>query len=218
MSEFAEVVRRRRMTRAFDSRPVDADDLDRLVDLAARAPSAGKAQGWHLLVLEGDDTALFWDATLPAVRRDSFRWKKLLSAPVVALPFADPKAYTERYAEPDKIQTGLGAGPEAWPVPYWTIDASMSVMTLLLAAEDSGLGALFFGVFRGERELRQVLGVPPGPVLLGALALGYASVRGPDDTDPGRSAHRRRRPPSEIIHRGRWEGSRVASSPSPGDR
>ena len=106
---------------------------------------------------------VFWDTTLPAVRRDSFRWQQLLSAPVIALPFADAKAYTDRYAEPDKIQTGLGAGTDAWPVPYWTIDASMSVMTLLLAAEDVGLGALFFGVFRGERELRQVLGVPPGP-------------------------------------------------------
>ena len=214
MSEFADVVRRRRMTRAFDSRPVDPDDLDRLVDLASRAPSAGKAQGWHLLVLEGADTALFWDATLPPVRRDSFRYQKLLSAPVIALPFADAKAYTDRYAQPDKIQTGLGAGPEAWPVPYWTIDASMSVMTLLLAAEDAGLGALFFGVFRGERELRQRLGVPPGLELLGALAIGYPG--GPaDDTGPGRSAGRRRRPPSEIIHRGRWEGIR-ASSPVPG--
>ena len=81
---------------------------------------------------------IFWDATLPAVRRDSFRWQQLLSAPVIALPFADSKAYTDRYGEPDKVQTGLGAGPDAWPAPYWTIDASMSVMTMLLAAEDVG--------------------------------------------------------------------------------
>ena len=95
------------------------------------------------------------------------------SAPVIALPFADSKAYTDRYGEPDKVQTGLGAGPDAWPVPYWTIDASMSVMTMLLAAEDVGLGALFFGVFRGERELRQRLGIPPGLELLGAMAIGH---------------------------------------------
>jgi nitroreductase len=204
MTEFAEVVRNRRMTRAFDPTPVDPAAIDDMVDLASRAPSAGKAQGWHLVVLEGDDTAVFWDTTLPTVRRDSFRWQQLLSAPVIALPFADSKAYTDRYAEPDKIQTGLGAGPDAWPVPYWTVDASMSVMTLLLAAEDVGLGALFFGVFRGERELRQALSVPPGLELLGALAIGHPSTRSGDDTDPGRSADRRRRQPGEIIHRGRW--------------
>ncbi|MGI9645439.1 MAG: nitroreductase family protein [Ilumatobacteraceae bacterium] len=202
MTEFAQVVRNRRMTRAFESTPVAWDTLDEIVDLASRAPSAGKTQGWHLVVLEGSETAMFWDTTLPKVRRDSFRWQQLLSAPVVALPLADAKAYTDRYSEPDKVQTGLGAGPDAWPAPYWTIDTAMSVMTLLLAAEDVGLGALFFGVFRGERELRQQLGIPPSLDLLGAIALGHAA--GGATSDPGRSAARQRRGPNEIIRRGRW--------------
>ena len=37
----------------------------------------------------------------------------------------------------------------------------------------SGLGALFFGVFRGERELRQRLAIPPGLELIGAMAIGH---------------------------------------------
>jgi len=205
MTEFAEVVRSRRMTRAFADRPIDPQVIDDLVDLAARSPSAGKTQGWHLVVLEGDETAQFWDSTLPAVKRDSFRWKRLLNAPVIALPLADAKAYVERYGEPDKVQTGLGAGASAWPVPYWTIDTSMAVMTLLLAAEDAGLGALFFGVFRGERELRHRLGIPGGLELLGALALGYpADPDGGAESGPGRSAARDRRGPRQIIHRARW--------------
>ena len=205
MREFAEVVRSRRMTRAFDDRPIAPVVIDHLVDLAARAPSAGKTQGWHLVVLEGAETALFWDSTLPAVKRDSFRWKRLLSAPVIALPLADSKAYVDRYAEPDKAQTGLGSGPGAWPVPYWTIDTSMAVMTLLLAAEDLGLGALFVGVFRGEREVRQRLGSPPGLELLGAVALGHPAPPAQDESSgPGRSAGRERRRSTQIIHRGRW--------------
>jgi nitroreductase len=193
------------MTRAFDDRPIQPAVIDHLVDLAARAPSAGKTQGWHLVVLEGAETSLFWDSTLPAVKRDSFRWKRLLSAPVIALPLADSRAYVDRYAEPDKAQTGLGSGTGAWPVPYWTIDTSMAVMTLLLAAEDLGLGALFFGVFRGERELRQRLGIPPGLELLGAVALGHPAPPAQDGSSgPGRSAGRERRRPAQIIHRGRW--------------
>ncbi len=205
MTEFAEVVRGRRMTRAFDGRPIEPGVLDELVDLASRAPSAGKTQGWHLVVLEGDETSQFWDATLPAVRRDSFRWQRLLTAPVIALPLADSKAYVDRYAEPDKARTGLGTGASAWPVPYWTIDTSMAMMTLLLAAEDVGLGALFFGVFRGERELRHQLGIPGGLELLGAIALGYplAESTGPA-SGSGRSAGRSRRPAHQIIHRGNW--------------
>lgn len=204
-----DVVRGRRMTRSFRPDPLPDRLLDELVDLASRAPSAGKAQGWHFLALEGDDTASFWDITLPESRRATFRWQHLLDAPVILLPFADPQVYVDRYAEPDKSATGLGEGPDAWPAPYWTIDTSMAVMTLLLGAEDAGLGALFFGVFRGEQPLREALGVPDRLQLLGAIALGYATGEHPDGDDgvgggSGRSAHRPRRAPAEIIHRGRW--------------
>ena len=208
MTEFADVVRRRRMTRAFRREPLAAGTLDRLVDLASRAPSAGKTQGWHLVVLEGDDTARFWDITLPAERRSTFRWQRLLDAPVIALPLADPDAYVARYAEPDKAATGLGASADAWTTPYWTVDASMALMTLLLAAEDEGLGALLFGVFRGEEQLRVELAIPAHLQLLGAVALGHpaepADSAGAGGGGTGRSAGRRRRPPSEIVHRGRF--------------
>jgi nitroreductase len=181
--------------------------LNTLVDLASRAPSAGKVQGWHLVVLRGEETALFWDITLPAMGRGTFKWQRLLDAPVIALPFADQRAYTSRYAEPDKAGSGLGAGTQAWPAPYWTIDSAMAVMTLLLAAEDAGLGALFFGVFKGERRLRQRLGIPPGLDLLGAIALGHRfhdPATDPAPDAPGRSAGRSRRRPSDIIHLGGW--------------
>jgi len=211
MAEFADVVRRRRMTRAFDGRPIAPELLSELVELASWAPSAGKTQGWHLVVLEGEETARFWDITLPAMRRGAFRWQRLLDAPVIALPLADPRAYTARYSEPDKQATGLGGSAEAWPVPYWTVDASMSVMSLLLAAEAAGLGALFFGVFRGERALRRALGIPSSMQMLGAIALGHrADPTGPTSSDdagpggPGRSVRQRRRRPDEIIHRGGW--------------
>ena len=188
------------MTRAFRPDSLPDGVLEGLVDLAARAPSAGKTQGWHLVVLEGADTSRFWDVTLPPERRAGFRWQGLLDAPAILLPLADPQAYVDRYAEPDKARSGLGESPESWPAPYWTIDAAMAVMTLLLAAEDAGLGALFFGVFDGEAELRAALDIPDGLELLGAIALGHAA----DATGTGRSADRPRRSADEIIRRGRW--------------
>ena len=195
---FADVVRRRRMTRAFRPDPLPPGLLDDLVDLAARAPSAGKTQGWHLVVLEGEATSRFWDVTLPAERRPAFRWQRLLDAPVIAVVLADPQAYVDRYAEPDKAATGLGIGTDCWPTPYWTVDAAMATMTLLLAAEDAGLGALFFGVFLGEHELRTALSIPDRLELIGALAIGY---RAASDDEPGRSADRPRRGANLIVHR-----------------
>jgi nitroreductase len=189
------------MTRSFDARPLAPGTLERLVDLASRAPSAGKSQGWHLVVLEGAATSRFWDVTLPAEARTGFAWPRLLDAPVIALVLADPSAYVARYAEPDKAATGLGESAEKWPVPYWTVDAAFSVMTLLLAAEAEGLGALFFGVFRNEEQLRVRLGIPEDLEILGVIALGWRG--GPSDR-AGTSASRPRRGVDEIIHRDAW--------------
>ena len=191
------------MTRAFDGRPVPTALLHHLVSLASRAPSAGKTQGWDLVVLNGHETSRFWDVTLPPQRRSGFRWPNLLTAPVIALAFADPSAYVQRYSEADKASTGLGSGVHAWPTPYWTIDAAMSVNTLLLAAQDAGLGALFFGVFNGATELRVSLGVPDHVQLLGAIALGWP-LASPASVGEGRSASRQRRTPQSIVHNGEW--------------
>jgi nitroreductase len=192
------------MCRSFRPDPIDPAVLDHMVDLAARAPSAGKTQGWHLVVLEGADTDRFWRHAFPVERRGSFRFPGLFDAPLILLPFADPDAYVTRYAEPDKAATGLGGSPDDWPTPYWTIDASMSVMTLLLGAEDAGLGALLFAVFHGEAEVRAELGVPEGLQLLGAIAMGHPAEDAGTNDRQGVSARRPRRSAAEIVHRGGW--------------
>ena len=198
--QFADCARSRKMVRAFQKKSVDAELLNRIVEIASWAPSAGKAQGWHLLVLQNEDTNRFWNVTLPKEKRASFRWQHLLDAPVIALAFADPNAYLERYSEPDKAATKLGSSTESWPTPYWTVDASFATMQLLLAAHDVGLGALFFGVFSGEQKLRSDFNVPEQMQLIGAVALGWPIPE--KATEKGASARRPRRKPSEIIHEG----------------
>jgi len=44
------------MTRSFERRPVEPALLEHLIELATWAPSAGKTQGWHVVVLRDDDT------------------------------------------------------------------------------------------------------------------------------------------------------------------
>ena len=199
--EFADVVRSRRMTRAFSTEPVDRAILEQLVDLASRAPSAGKSQGFTLVAFEGAETATFWDVTLPKEERSTFAWPKLLDAPFIALVCADRRAYLERYSEPDKARTGLGASVEAWPAPYWTIDAAFSTMLLLGAAHDVGLGSLFFALARGEETLRERCAIPEEVEILGVIALGWPDG---DVTRKGHSARRARRPVSSILRFRNW--------------
>lgn len=199
--EYAEVIRRRRMCRSFRVDAVDPAALDRVLDAGRRAPAAGNTAGTHLLVLEGpEQTARYWDVTLPTARRAGFRWPRLLDAPVLVLPLADPSAYVARYAEPDKASTGLGEGADAWATPYWTVDTAFAAMSILLAAENEGLGALLFGMFRHEAAVRATLGVPDDLVAIGTIALGHPA----GDDAPGRSAARSRPSLDQVVHRGGW--------------
>ena len=186
------------MVRSFLDRPVPPEILDGILDAARRAPSAGYTQGTEFLVLEGaEQTSRFWDATFPAPEREAFAWPGLFRAPVIVVPMSSRQAYLDRYAEPDK---GWSDRDEArWPVPYWHVDAGFAVMVLLLAAVDAGLGALFFGTFRGVGELRAAFGVPERFEPVGAVALGY-----PAPDRPSGSLARGRRPFDELVHRGRW--------------
>lgn len=199
--ELDEALRRRRMVRSFSSRPVDEAVLDRVLDASRRAPSAGNSQGLDLVVLVGDETARYWDVTLPAERRSSFRWPGLLRAPVLVVAVTDPQAYVARYAEGDKAATGLGTGADAWPVPYWFVDAGAAVENLLLAVVAAGLGACLFGPFGHEEAVREALGVPAGRRLVATIAVGHPD--GGED-GPGRSADRARRPLDDVVHRGGW--------------
>lgn len=192
------------MCRDYQDRPVESAVLDRILDQARRAPSAGFSQGIDFVVLEGSDTARFWDHTLPPPERESFAWPGLLRAPVIVIPIADERAYLDRYSQPDKAKAGLGESADAWPVPYWFIDTGMAGMALLYAVVNEGLGALFFGIFRNEAALLLSLGVPAGRRPIGAIALGHPTVAARAVARRGSPVVRARRRLDEVVHRGGW--------------
>ena len=195
--EFQEVVRRRRMVRNFDARPIPAEILERILANAQHAPSAGFSQGFEFLVLEGPvQTGRFWDAVFPGERREGFGWPGLFRAPVLIVPLAHKQAYLDRYAEADKGWTDRDE--RRWPVPYWYIDTGFAALLMLLTAVDAGLGALFFGI-TDAAAFRAAFNVPDGYEPIGAIAIGY---RAPDR--PSDSLKRGRRPQEAVVHRGGW--------------
>jgi nitroreductase len=188
------------MTRNFSGRPPEPGAVDRLLEGALRAPSAGNTQGREFVVLEGaDQTSRYWSATTDtAWRSRSTRFAGLARAPVIVLPYADPDAYDARYREEDKARPDSAAID--WVVPFWFVDAAFATMALLLGAADQGIGASFLGNFRGEEQLRHAIGVPARLRWLGAVLLGEASEPDP----PTSSAGRPRRTLEDSVHRGRW--------------
>src|ERR1700733_2435548 len=162
--ELGEAVRRRAMVRSFSAEPVERGAVAAILEAALRAPTAGNTGGTAWVALVGpEETEAYWSATTDEAWRSSnpARAAGLHRAPALVLAYAPPAAYVARYGEADKAGSGLGAGADAWPVPYWHGDAAFGVMTVLLAAVDHGLGACVLGNFRGGEVLAAALGVLP---------------------------------------------------------
>jgi nitroreductase len=186
------------MIRTYDpDRPVPAETVQELLDLAVRAPSAGHTQGWQILVLDDiTSRTRFWDATIdPGERADDWL-TRLQTAPVLVVFFSDKRAYLDRYAEPDKGWTDRSEAH--WPMPYWHVDTGMAAMIFLLAAQDARLAACFFGV-PGEKwdAVFAAFRVPAGLAPVGVVSLGH---RAPDRRSP--SLSRGRRPLSDVVSYG----------------
>ncbi|HJQ04738.1 MAG TPA: nitroreductase family protein [Nocardioides sp.] len=205
--EFAEVVRRRRMTRAYDTAPVDPAVVERLIAQAHRAPSAGNSAGWAFVVLDTPaDVARFWqaqtDAALPGGSPDAWL-TGMMRAPVVVVPCSRRSVYLDRYAGADKARAGLGDRDEKqWAMPYWDLDTAMAALLVLQGATDAGLGSCFFGLVPGHVDaVKAALGLTgdDAPHPIGAITIGH-----PDPARPAARSLRRRTDWRAVAHRGAY--------------
>ena len=195
--EFAEVVRKRKMIRSYLDKPVNPSALERIIDAARRAPSAGHSQGQYLVVVTEPDTrkaiaelgdeAHYVASGMPP-------W--MSTAPVHLVVCVREDDYHERYREPDKLNSD---GTEInWPVPYWWVDAGATMMLVLLATVNEGLSAGIFGSHR-LGGLKELLGIPNDVSPVGIITIGHAA-----STATTGSAKRGRKAPERVVHRERW--------------
>jgi nitroreductase len=204
--EFREVVRRRRMVRRYAEEPVDPAIVDRMLEHATHAPSAGFSQGWAFLRLDTpDDLARFWSSTTPpdADQTVGNEWLDgMRTAPVVIVPLSNRDAYLDRYAQQDKGWTDRDE--KRWPVPYWHIDTGMASLLILQTAVDEGLGACFFGIPPEQFDaFRAAFDVPAAYTPIGAISIGH---RVADLGAKGSPTRRPRKSLDDVVHRGRWGG------------
>lgn len=196
--EFSHVVRRRKMVRNYTTEPVDPAAVDRALENATRAPSAGFSQGWAFLRLDQPDSVgAYWEATAdPDFAPD--RWLSgMQKAPVLIVPLSCKAAYLNRYAEPDKGWTDRDEA--RWPMPFWHMDAAMASLLILQTATDEGLGACFFGI-PPERvaNLKAEFGIPDDHDPIGAITIGHPATGGAQ----GSTKTRKRR--ADVVHHNRW--------------
>jgi nitroreductase len=158
------------MVRRFAPDPVPEESIERIVEAAQHAPSAGFSQGQRLVVVSDPERRhrIAGIANEPYYVEAGFDpW--LSQAPLHIVPCVSEEVYHRRYREPDKIRPD---GSEVdWPVPFWWIDVGATLQLILLAAVDEGLAAGFCGVDDVE-ALRRELAIPAEYTPIGVVTVG----------------------------------------------
>ncbi len=151
--EFFDLIRRRCSVRGYQSRPVEKEILDKVLESAILAPTAANRQPFRLIVIPTRGRE-------PALKRIYPRdW--FLQAPLVICACAvNSEAWTRRDGK-----------------SYADVDVAIAMDHLILAAHDLGLGTCWVGAF-DPAAAREVLGLEPGLEPLAFTPLGYPADEG----------------------------------------
>lgn len=169
-----DAIRRKRMVRRFESRPVSADHLERVLDAGRHAGSSKNLQRWDFLVVEEREQL----RRLAGVGR--YAGHLAGAAVAVALVTPDPMAH----GEPLSVMWDLG----------------LAAQNMMLAAWELGIGSCPATVY-DQALARSLLGYPDDHHCEYLLSFGYPAD--PEDlTRPPKPGGRRSL--AEVVHRGRW--------------
>ena len=149
--DYYEVTRKRHSIRGYESRDVEQDKLERILEAARIAPSACNAQPWRFVVVRKTEIK----EELKAAYSKSWFW----TAPVIIC--------------------ACGILAEAWRrsdgKSYLDVDVAIAMDHLILAATAEGLGTCWIGAF-DPIEVRRILHLSPGIEPIALTPLGYSSV------------------------------------------
>lgn len=173
---------RRKSVRRYTGEPLAPGVLEKLLDAAIQAPSAGNMQPWEFIVLEGEEIRKAAVATTYigyfAGPDNQQSW--MLEASAIVAVCVNRRRTVGRYGE---------------RVAHHSVqDVAAAIENLMITATEMGLGTCWVGGFK-EAELTKLLGVPEGVQVLSMVAIGY----------PAHTPAAKARLPLELItHRNRW--------------
>jgi len=171
----------RRDVRRFRRDPLPEGCLDRLLQIAALAPSVGLSQPWRFVIVENPErraaiTANFERANAAALAAQdgadaqhyaSLKLAGLREAPVHLAVFADRGTAQGR---------GLGRRTMPETIEYSVV---LAIHTLWLAARAEGVGLGWISILETD-EIAALLEIPADWSFIGYLCLGYPETA--DDT------------------------------------
>jgi nitroreductase len=165
-----EAVKGRRSIRAYKSDNVSSEIVEKLVEAALWAPSAGNIQPWEFIIVRKPEIKR---KLVEAALDQTF----IEEAPVVIVVCAN------------EVRSSQGYGIRGKTL-YCLQDTAAAIQNIHLTAHSVGLGTCWIGAFK-EEEARQILNIPKGVRPIAIIPIGYAAES---------PAPRNRRPLNQIVH------------------
>ncbi|MEE9323624.1 MAG: nitroreductase family protein [Candidatus Aenigmarchaeota archaeon] len=164
--ELGEAIRNRRSIRSYQNRPVEDEKIEKIIEAAHWAPSAGNLQSVEYIIVKDKETKE--RLAEAALGQDHVR-----EAPVnivICCNFRKIAHYGRRGEELYSLQ-----------------ESGACVQNLMLTAHSLGLGTCWVGAF-SEEKAREIIGTKENVRPVGIITLGYpdespgSSRRGPKDS------------------------------------
>ncbi|NOX19855.1 MAG: NAD(P)H-dependent dehydrogenase/reductase [Nitrospirae bacterium] len=155
---FIELLRGRRSIRRYESREVEKEKIDLILEAALRAPSSRSLNPWEFIVVT--DKELIEKLSRAKEHGSAF----LKGAPLAVVVCADPER-----------------------CDVWVEDCSIASILIQLQAHDLGLGSCWVQIRKrmhdsvktAEDYVKEVLGIPDNRVVESIIGIGYSAEKKP---------------------------------------
>ncbi|MCD6445589.1 nitroreductase family protein [Candidatus Bathyarchaeota archaeon] len=165
-----EAIKNRRSIRAFKNEDISSETVEKLIDAARWAPSAGNIQPWEFIIVKNSEVKR-------RLAEAALNQKFIEEAPIVIVVCADENRSFKGYGLRGKSL-------------YCIQDTAAAIQNIHLAACSLGLATCWVGAFK-EEDVRKILDVPDGVRPVALVPVGYPAEK---PSPPSR------RPLSQIIH------------------
>lgn len=179
-----EAAEQRRSIRSFEQQPIPHADVDAILDVVRRAPSAFNVQPWRFVVVETPELKQRLAAA-------AYNQRQVLSAPAVVVLYTDMAGTLDAVDEvlhpgmPDAQRTdaresllaAFGSQSEAEREAWAAGQGHIALGYLLLAAEAHGYQTSPMGGFDPE-AVKTLLGLPANVRVPALVAIGHGAEEG----------------------------------------
>lgn len=170
--EIFDAINNRRSTRSFLDKPVEEEKLNKVLEAATKAPSAGNTQSWEFVVVKDQEPK-----KKVLLAKNALGQHFIAEAPVIIIVCANKDRSAASYGDRGKSL-------------YCIQDCAAATMNLMLAAHSLGLSTCWVGAFN-EAELSKALELPEHIRPLTIIPLGYSDEK--PEMPP-------RKPLEEVVH------------------